>query len=174
MNLHIIAAVALNGVIGNTTTNSIPWHLPADLKRFKSITLNKTVLMGRKTFESIGKPLPSRRNIVITSDLTFANKHNVITYTSLNEAMENEADDIYIIGGQSIFLEAIKLNPHILHITLVAAEPNGDVLFFDRANMFTSDFYISPNSVGYNRKNSSEWYLENDLNFKFVDYERMR
>ncbi len=97
----IIAAVSREGVIG--LDNKIPWHYPADMKRFKRLTLGTTVLMGRHTFDSIGKPLPGRRNLVITSrDLP-----GVECFRSLTEALVATEGDAWFIGGARIFAEAM-------------------------------------------------------------------
>nr|AIA16466.1 Dihydrofolate reductase [uncultured bacterium] len=105
-------AVSENNVIGKN--NDLPWHLPEDLKHFKELTLGKTVLMGRKTFESIvsrlGKPLPGRKNVVITRQEEYKAPAEVLVFKSLDEAVQNLlADDVYIIGGAEIFKQALPV-----------------------------------------------------------------
>ena len=130
MLISIIAAVARNGVIGRN--GALPWHLPADLKYFKTTTMGKPVIMGRRTWESIGKPLPGRLNVVVTSHpgvpVTCARA------TSLAQAIRlAESDEAFIIGGARLFAEALPLADR-LYLTLVDAEIEGDVSFpaYDR------------------------------------------
>jgi len=123
----IIAAIAKNNALGKN--NQLIWHLPADLKRFKSITLGQTVVMGRKTFESLGKPLPNRKNIVITRNRNFK-KEGVTTVNSLEEAlaMSKENENIYILGGAEIYLQALPL-ADLLDLTLVHEHFEADTFF---------------------------------------------
>jgi len=172
-DIHIVAAVALNGVIGDSKTNKMPWHLPTDLKNFKNITLGKTVVMGRRTFESIGKALPGRRNIVITQDPQFKWRHKVNTYASVAEAMAQEKEDLYAIGGQRIFEEAIKLIPTTFFITTVLAKPAGDVKFPSDGYSFQGRFYMPPGSfILYHRLKEPEWIEENGFKFQINEYSR--
>jgi len=111
--INLIAAVSINGVIGSE--NKIPWHYPQDLKYFKEVTQNTTIIMGRNTFNSIGKPLPNRRNIVITSQKI----NGIETYNSVQEALNNIKDlNIWFIGGAKIYAEALKYVESIV-LTLV-------------------------------------------------------
>ena len=131
MSLAIIAAVAKNNVIGKS--NSLPWYLPEDLKRFKQLTTGKTVLMGRKTFESVinklGKPLPNRKNVVITSQADYSVPEGVIVYNDLNKALnELKNDEVLISGGAKIYEQTIGL-VNKLYITHINREVDGDVLF---------------------------------------------
>lgn len=126
----LVVAVARNGVIGQN--NGLPWHLPNDLKRFKRITLGKPVLMGRKTFESIGKPLPGRQNIVLTRDPDW-HCDGVTVTPDLEQAIETAARDshaqaegIMVIGGGELFRKALPIATRI-ELTEVHAEPQGDV-----------------------------------------------
>ena len=127
----LIAAVARNGVIGNA--GSLPWHLPSDLKRFKQVTMGRPVIMGRKTWESIGKPLHGRLNIVVTRNPGFAPAGATVA-GSLAQALEiaadmaPEADEVFVIGGGELYREAMPLAGR-LYITEVAAEPEGDTRF---------------------------------------------
>lgn len=127
----LIAAVAQNNVIGKT--NALPWYLPEDLKRFKDITSGQTVLMGRKTFESIierlDHPLPNRTNIIITKDNNYETPDGVELYHSIDEALSKHAhDNIYIIGGASIYAQTID-RADKLYITEIKKEYEGDVFF---------------------------------------------
>lgn len=124
--LSIIAAIAKNGVIGNQ--GKLPWHLPEDLKHFKETTLGHPIVMGRKTFESIGKPLPGRENIVLTRDQTFQGK-GVTVIHSLADAIENHPDEeIFVIGGAEIYQLALPLADK-LYLTLIDQEFPGDTYF---------------------------------------------
>ncbi|HLD17501.1 MAG TPA: dihydrofolate reductase [Patescibacteria group bacterium] len=129
--LALIAAVAANGIIGKN--NELPWHLPKDLRHFKSLTVGHTVLMGRKTFESIlarlGKPLPDRKNIVITHQPDYQTPEGVLVYPNLSTALETHADEkIFVIGGAEIYRETFGLCD-VLEITHVNQKVQGDVTF---------------------------------------------
>jgi len=129
----LIAAVAENGVIGRD--NKMPWHLSSDLKRFRAATMGKPVVMGRKTFLSIGKPLEGRTNIVVTRNPAFA-APGVVTAAGLEaalavargDALRRGADAIAIIGGTEIFAQTMPLAER-LDITEVHAKPAGDTHF---------------------------------------------
>lgn len=129
----LVVAAALNGVIGRD--GDLPWRLPSDLKRFKQLTIGKPVVMGRRTYQSIGKPLPGRPNIVVTRDTAFR-PEGVIVARSLDEALmyarrEAEAlgvDEICIIGGGDIYRQTIA-NADLVHVTQVQAEVEGDTRF---------------------------------------------
>ncbi|HEX5429776.1 MAG TPA: dihydrofolate reductase [Patescibacteria group bacterium] len=135
--ISIIAAVAKNGVIGSK--NGLPWHIPEDLKHYKEITTGHTMIMGRKTFESImkslGKPLPNRKNVVITRDLGYKVPQGVLVYTSIEDALEATKDDgeIFINGGGEIYRQTFKLADK-LYLTELDDNKEGDVKFpdFDR------------------------------------------
>lgn len=131
MAIILIAAVAKNGVIGKE--NALPWYLPEDLKRFKQLTTGKTVLMGRKTFESImrklQKPLPNRTSIVITNQRDYQVPEGVIVYHDLNQALAKLKDqELMIIGGGQIYKQTID-KADVLYITHVDQEIDGDVFF---------------------------------------------
>ena len=106
MNISIIVAMSKNRVIGKN--NTMPWHLSDDLKNFKSVTTGKTVIMGRLTYESIGKPLPNRKNIVLSRNLK---NSDVIVLDKLEHAIEEskEENEIFIIGGQDIYNQTIEM-----------------------------------------------------------------
>ncbi len=126
--ISMIVAMAKNRLIGQD--NQMPWHLPDDLKYFKAQTLNKPIIMGRKTFESIGaKPLPKRRNIVITRDKQFQ-ADGVEIFHDLKHALNalQTCDEIMIIGGAQIYQQMLD-KAHRLYITEVAIELEGDAYF---------------------------------------------
>ncbi len=120
----MIVAVSPDRVIG--VGNKIPWHYSADLKRFKAVTSGHTVIMGRRTFESIGKPLPNRRNIVITR----AKLAGVECFDSLDAAIGTINGDAWIIGGAQLYAEGMRFADRI-DVTYVpdAVDPAGAVLF---------------------------------------------
>jgi dihydrofolate reductase len=137
--LVLVVAVAENGVIGRN--GRLPWRIPGDLKHFKSVTMGKPVVMGRKTYDSVGKPLPGRANIVLTRDKNwFAD--GVLTGRTLeevlriahDEARKAGAKEIAIIGGVALFELTLPLAAKI-ELTEVHATPQGDTYFpkFDRA-----------------------------------------
>jgi dihydrofolate reductase len=129
--LILIAAVAKNGIIGKN--NELPWHLPEDLKHFKNLTTGHTVLMGRKTFESIvarlGKPLPNRKNIVITRQTDYPVSPEVFVYQDIETAIKNHAEEkIFVIGGAEMYRQTINL-ADALEITHLDNEVEGDTSF---------------------------------------------
>lgn len=123
----LIAAVARNGVIGRN--NALPWHLPADLQHFKRHTLGRPVLMGRKTFEAIGKPLPNRRNIVLTRQPAWQ-APGVERADSLADALHRIAHEpvVCVIGGTGLFAEALPVAGELL-LTEIDADFEGDSVF---------------------------------------------
>jgi dihydrofolate reductase len=125
--ISLIAAMANNRVIGKD--NQMPWHLPADLGHFKAVTLGKPVIMGRKTYESIGRPLPGRRNIVISRNSDYK-VEGCDTAISLEEAMElvNEVEELMIIGGGHLYSQAMPLADR-LYLTFIDLNVGGDTLF---------------------------------------------
>ncbi|WP_282777357.1 dihydrofolate reductase [Phaeodactylibacter xiamenensis] len=130
MILSAIVATDKNGVIGKD--DDIPWHLPADLKYFKRRTLNHHIIMGRKTFESIGRPLPKRTNIIVTRNPFFM-VSNCLVAGSLQEAIDlarnNGEDEAFIIGGGTIYEQVMPLIDR-LYLTEVDTEvENGEVFF---------------------------------------------
>ena len=123
----IVVAMSRNGVIGSQ--GSLPWHLPADLRHFKKITMGKPVVMGRRTWESIGRPLPGRTNIVLTRSTggSFAGATVIHSLAELPEKT-GHASEIMIIGGAEVYREALPKVDR-LYITRVDAEVSGDVGF---------------------------------------------
>jgi dihydrofolate reductase len=133
VHIAIIVAIAENGVIGRD--NELPWRLPSDLKHFKATTMGKPIIMGRKTFESIGRALPGRDNIVVTRGSDIASDEVHVAY-SLDEAVglaigfarDRGTDEVFIIGGGQIYAEAIGQAGR-LYVTEVAARPEGNAVF---------------------------------------------
>lgn len=129
MDIAIIAALAKNAIIGKN--NALPWHIPEDLQFFKRMTLGKPVIMGRKTFDAIGKPLPGRRNIVVTRnpELVIA---GVEVVHSLEQALEFAAQDnpaeIMVIGGAELYAQALPIAKR-LYLTYIDQEFEGDSRF---------------------------------------------
>jgi dihydrofolate reductase len=124
--ISIIVAMARNRVIG--IENRLPWHLPGDLQWFRRNTLGKTVVMGRRTYESIGKPLPDRRNVVITRDAAFKASGCILAH-SLDEALANAGtEEIMVMGGEEIYRQCLPRTQR-LYLTLVDAEITGDAWF---------------------------------------------
>lgn len=125
--ISIIVAVAENGVIGGD--NRLPWHLPDDLKRFKALSLGKPIVMGRRTFESIGRPLPGRTNIVVSRQAGLAIA-GVVVAASLDAAIAaaGPVPEVVVIGGAEIFRLALPRTDTI-HLTRVHARVPGDVHF---------------------------------------------
>lgn len=133
MKVALIAAFAQNLVVG--INNSLPWHLPEDLKYFKRTTSGKAIIMGRKTYESIGRPLPNRTNIVVSRNATFS-AEGVVVVASLEAAIKhaedvntiNGVDEVMIIGGAAIYEASLPLADR-LYLTHVHANVEGDAYF---------------------------------------------
>ena len=133
MEVVLIVAVADNGVIGSH--GAIPWRLKSDMQRFKALTTGKPVVMGRKTFASIGRPLPGRTNIVVTRDASFRAAGAVVTTSfadaravALGDALRRSAGEIAVIGGAEIYAQWMECADR-LEITEVHARPDGDTYF---------------------------------------------
>jgi dihydrofolate reductase len=129
MKVSMIAAMAKNRIIGKE--NQMPWHLPADFAWFKKCTMGKPVIMGRKTFESIGRALPGRRNIVISRDASLT-IDGVDTVVSIDEALElvSDCQEVMIIGGGSIYQSCLALATS-LYLTFIDSTIDGDTQFPD-------------------------------------------
>ena len=127
--ISIIVAMSSNSVIG--INNQLPWHISEDLKNFKKTTLNHCVIMGRKTYDSIGKPLKDRRNIVISRDESLL-INGVEVVNSLEQAISivDELSEVFIIGGEQIYSLSLPLATH-LYITKVNSNFKGDAFFPD-------------------------------------------
>lgn len=157
--ITLVAAVAKNGVIGKN--GALPWHLPEDLKHFKEITMGKKVLMGRVTFDSIlariGKPLPNRTNIVVSSDTNYQVPEGVELYNSLDKVLDKYADEeICVAGGASIYDQTINKADR-LYITKIHQNYKGDV-------------YFPP----IDKQTWLELTCENHEGYSFVTYERRK
>jgi dihydrofolate reductase len=129
MKITLIAAMAENRVIGRD--NALPWHLPADLARFKQRTEGHVVIMGRRTFESVGRPLPNRRSIVITRKRNFHPPGAEIARSlaeALERARESKQDEVFILGGAEIYALALP-DVDRLELTIVHADVSGDTFF---------------------------------------------
>ncbi len=137
--LVLVVAIAENGVIGRK--QQMPWRIPGDLKHFKAVTMGKPMIMGRKTYDSVGKPLPGRTSIVLTRDKSWR-ADGVLVGHSLDDVLKLANDDaaktgateIAIIGGSALFEETLPIAAKI-ELTEVHASPEGDVLFpkYDRS-----------------------------------------
>jgi dihydrofolate reductase len=127
MIISIIAAIAANGVIGKE--NKLPWHLPADMKHFRDLTRGKPVIMGSKTFESIGRPLPDRLNIVLSSDLAYRAEGAMVVH-SIDEALQaaGDAQEVMVIGGGSIYKQFLP-RANRMYLTLIHTNFKGDAFF---------------------------------------------
>ena len=154
MRLSIIAAMARNRVIGKD--NRLPWRIPADLKRFKALTMGHAMIMGRKTYESIGRPLPGRTTIVISRGFT---AEGVELARTVEEALARaRGDEVFICGGAEIYRQTIDRADRF-YMTLIDREIEGDTYFpsIDFAKL---------------RIIERELHAEHDPPFEFVTYER--
>jgi len=172
--LSLIVVVAANGAIGKD--NVMPWRLPEELKYFKKTTMGKTLIMGRKTFESLPGILPNRRHIVITSDLGYAGSHpGIETATSLEEAIAKaqvawanssalterpapSEDEAFIIGGGRVYREALPLCER-LYITEIYADFEADT------------FFPEVDYSKYELVSQSEIFNENGVSYRFLCYQ---
>lgn len=127
MKIHLIAAVTGQRVIGNS--QGLPWYIPEDLKHFKKITTGQTILMGRRTYETIGRPLPNRANIVLDNEKKPIAGARVCG--SIDEALtwaEKQGKDLYVIGGANVFAQMLPLVT-VMHLSHVKKDYPGDVYF---------------------------------------------
>ncbi len=155
MKLIIIAAVSLNRVIGHR--GNVPWDIPEDLARFMRLTTGHTVLMGRKSYDSLGKPLPNRRNVVLSR----RNIEGVETYPSIDRALRALKSEkvVYVIGGGEIFAQMIN-DVDAMQLTLVERNVEGDTFFPPYEQILKSDFTLVKE--------------EPHNGFRYLDYERTR
>jgi dihydrofolate reductase len=153
VKLAIIVAVARNRVIGKA--GKLPWHISEDLKRFKRLTTGHTILMGRKTYESIGRPLPLRRNVVVSSRPL----PGVESYRSIAEALASLSGEekVFVIGGGTLF-DVLLEEADELYITLVDQEVDGDTFFPPYEHLLGTRF--------------REVAREEHAGYAFVDYKR--
>ena len=158
--LTIIAAVSINNVIGND--NKLIWKLSNDLKRFKNLTTNHSVIMGRKTFESLPNPLPDRDNIVITRDTNYS-KPNIQVCSSIEDAINLTKTDMqpFIIGGGEIYSQTINIVDKI-ELTRVHEEFDGDAYFPE----IPLDIFELINEENYNSD------LENEFDYSYLTYKK--
>jgi dihydrofolate reductase len=150
--ISIIAAVAKNRAIGKD--NKLLWHISEDLQRFKKITSGHPMIMGQKTFESLGKPLPNRTNIILTLDKSYQALGCIIAH-SIEEAVkiasEKDKEEIFFIGGGSVYSQAIKFADK-LYLTLVEGEYDADTFFPDYSEFKKITFEEPHESAGYRYK----------------------
>ena len=153
MKIALIAAIGRNRVIGKDGV--LPWHIPQDLKRFKQLTTGHTVLMGRRTFESLGKPLPRRRNVVVTSRPI----PGVETFHSVNAALQvlAEEEKVFVIGGARLYGRLLR-EADELYLTFVHLDVDGDSYFPEYNEVIQNQF--------------REVHREEHGDFTFVDYQR--
>lgn len=124
--IAIIVAVSKNGVIGKG--GNIPWKIKGEQKRFKELTVDNIVIMGRKTFEDIGHPLPNRKNFILSRNKEYVGK-DIMSFKTLQDALKFAGDrDVYIAGGGKVYEEALEL-ADVLYITEIDIEIEGDVYF---------------------------------------------
>ncbi|MDF0533246.1 dihydrofolate reductase [Shewanella yunxiaonensis] len=148
MRIALIAAMANNRVIGKD--NKMPWHLPEDLRHFKQVTMGKPVVMGRRTYESIGRPLPGRQNIVITrrSDYILP---GVTVASSFEDAMTKAdvCEELMVIGGGQLYAEALP-QADVLYLTEIALDVEGDTWFphWDDGNWIKSSEEVGHSADG--------------------------
>ncbi|MBL4900410.1 MAG: type 3 dihydrofolate reductase [Colwellia sp.] len=162
--LSLIVATAENNIIGKD--NIMPWHLPADLAYFKKVTLGKPIIMGRKTYESIGRPLPGRRNIVISHDENYS-ANGIDTVTSVEQALalvdgsdgSDAVEEIMVIGGGAIYKHCLP-NADRLYVTHIQATIDGDTQFPD---------YAIGNDGNW-QKTSNEFRASDDKNAYDLDF----
>lgn len=154
--ISAIVAISKNNVIGNN--GRIPWKIKGEQKRFKDLTIGKSIIMGRKSFEEIGKPLPGRKTVVISKTKDYTNK-NCITVKSLMEAFEilKNEDEIFIAGGGRVYEEAYPYCDRI-YLTVIDKEIEGDVFF--------------PETWEKQFKKTYEKKVEGDIPYTYYTYDR--
>jgi dihydrofolate reductase len=147
-----------NRVIG--VNNTLPWHLSEDLKHFKSLTTGHTIIMGRKTYESIGRPLPNRRNIVISRNMEASYEGAEVVHSIENAfSISRNDNEVFVIGGSNIYQQALSLVDH-LYITEIKKSFSGDAYFPE----INKQIWI---------ESSREDHITNDgLEFSFVKYQK--
>lgn len=161
MRVSIIVARAANGVIGRD--NTLPWRLPEDLKHFRALTTGHPIIMGRKTWESLGRPLPGRTNIVVSRNTAFA-AEGALPAGSLQAALElattaEGADEVFVIGGAQLYAQALEVADRLLVTELVDAF-EGDTVF------------PALDSAVWQPRSREAHISQNGLRFAFVDYRR--
>jgi dihydrofolate reductase len=165
MKISLIGAVAKNNVIGGE--NNMVWRLPVDFKRFKSITSDHYIVMGRKTFESLDKPLPNRTHLVITRNPSYQVPDGHYVFDSVESAFtfanKAQVDTLYVIGGGEIYKQTLPLADELL-LTEVDASPDGDAYFpeFDRNDWKETFREFHPKDE------------KHEFSFSFVNYSRIK
>lgn len=149
--LSIIVAIAKNGAIG--INNTLPWHLPEDLKRFKALTMGHHIVMGRKTYESLGRLLPGRTSVIVTRNQGYKVEGALVAH-SLQDAIAlcEDDDEVFLIGGAELYQDGLKL-ANKLYITEIALEVEGDAFFpdFSHQEWFetTRDAHVSAQGLAF-------------------------
>lgn len=159
--ISIVVAADINNVIGNE--NKLIWHLPADLAYFKKVTMGKTIVMGRKTFESIGRPLPGRKNVIITRNQSYSPEGVFVYHNSDEVIAEFSNQELMIIGGAEIYNLFLPITEKI-YLTRVHHSFEGDTIF---PSLNNSEWKII----------SEEFHLRDEKNhydYTFMLYERIR
>lgn len=157
--ISLLVAHDLNRVIG--LNNDLPWHIPEDLAYFKKMTLGKAIIMGRKTYESIGRPLPGRLNIVLTKNESYTTE-GVLVFNDLNKAIEKAQEyneEVMVIGGSEIFKMVLDVADR-LYITVIEKHFDGDTFF----PTYDSEWEIS--------STSEKELSKNGIPYTFFVYER--
>jgi dihydrofolate reductase len=162
MKISLISAVAQNGVIGNN--NDLPWHLPDDFAFFKRKTSHHPIIMGRKSLDSLGKPLPNRTNIVVTRNTAFQTAGVLVTHTiedAIERARQVNPEEIFVIGGAEIYAMALPLAT-TLYLTEIDKAYSGDTYFpaFNRSEWQEMNRKTHPADERH------------EVSFSFVEYER--
>src|SRR5690554_8007694 len=168
MRKALIVAMSKNRVIGRN--NHLPWHLPGDLKYFKQATMGRPIIMGRKTWDSIGRPLPGRMNVVISRNPEWSAPVGTVGATSLKEALKKaeaqaeleDREEVMIIGGGQIYVEALPVVDR-MYITKVHAEVSGDA-FFPEVN------WNEWEEIGREDFSASD---NNPYDYSFIVYQRL-
>lgn len=157
--IYLIAAIGKNRELG--FQNQLIWRIPEDLKRFKALTMGHPIVMGKKTFDSIGRPLPSRTNIVLTNDPAWR-VEGVIPSTSLEKALEiareKDQEEIFVIGGASVYAQALPLADR-LYLTRIEATSKADVFF--------------PDYSAFSKVTEEEMHEHDGIRFQFIVLERV-
>ena len=159
MSIKLICAISKNNVIGNE--NKLPWNIPEDLKRFKELTSNNWIVMGRKTFDSIGRPLPNRKNIVLSKDKNL-NIDSVEVFNSPKDVIDSykknsDQKDLYVIGGTYIYKLFFE-HCEYLYITYIDKEYLGDA-FFPKVDW--NKWKLIGEESGYDEKEEVKFYFRN-------------
>ncbi|WP_408006226.1 dihydrofolate reductase [Pseudalkalibacillus sp. A8] len=156
--ISLLLAMGKNRVIGKD--NDLPWHLPEDLKWFRRVSTGHTVIMGRRTYESIGKPLPNRKNVIVTNDKNYQAEGCIVTH-SIDEALQQDGDEQIVIGGTNVFKQVLDRAERI-YLTYIDEEFDGDTFF---PEIDESEWELKSKEKGIkNEKNPYDYY--------FMIYER--